>query len=127
EPTGSPGSATTVTMAQDTGRTCTQAQHHCVIAFPFPDAPFAVSSPAPPCTLASDGCRLNVVMSAYNAQAQPTDRLIVGENEPGCCGITAQDKGRVNSVRLRPVIPGPEPSGKVTTYLTSKLLVSSVP
>ena len=76
---------------------------------------------------ATGGCRLNVVLSAYNAQAQPTDRLIIGENEPGCCGITAQDKGRVNAVRLRPVVPGPAPSGQVTTYLTSKPLVTSVP
>jgi len=127
DPTGSGGSGTTVTLAQETGRTCTQAQHHCVVVFPFPDSPFQVSSPPPPCTLATGGCRLNVVLSAYNAQAQPTDRLIIGENEPGCCGITAQDKGRVNAVRLRPVVPGPAPSGQVTTYLTSKPLVTSVP
>ena len=127
DPTGSGGSGTTATLAQETGRTCTQAQHHCVIVFPFPDSPFQVSSPPPPCTLATGGCRLNVVLSAYNAQAQPTDRLIIGENEPGCCGITAQDKGRVNAVRLRPVVPGPAPSGQVTTYLTSKPLVTSVP
>jgi hypothetical protein len=125
DPSGSGGTA--VTLAQETRRTCTQAQHHCVIVFPFPDSPFQVSSPAPSCMAATDGCRLNVVVSAYNAQAQPTDRLIVGENEPGCCGITAQDKGRVNAVRLRPVVPGPEPSGSVTTYLTSNLLVTSVP
>jgi hypothetical protein len=107
-------------VAEENGRTCTQEQHHCVIVFPFPDSPSFVGP------LAS-GMRLNVVLSAYDPEADATtDRLIVGENEPGCCGITVQDKGRVNALRLRPDIPG-QPRGDVTPYQTASSLVSSVP
>ena len=113
-----------IVLAGETGRTCTQEQHHCVIVFPFPDLPSFVGP------LAS-GMRLNVVVSAYNEAAQydgvnPVNRLIIGENEPGCCGITVQDKGRVNALRLRPKTKS-EPRGAVTPYLTTDSLVSSVP
>jgi hypothetical protein len=124
DPTGSGGTATV--MAQETGRTCTHEQHHCTLVFPFPDSPFAVSPPAPPCASADGGCRLNLVISAYNPDATVgADKLIVGEDEPDCCGITKQDKGRVNAVRLRPDV-GDDPVGEVNTY-SSGPLVGSVP
>jgi len=124
DPTGSSGTA--VELAGETGRRCTHEQHHCVLVFSYPSSPFAVPS-ALPCALAADGCRLNLLLDAYSPDAQPGNVLIVGENEPGCCGITAQDKGRVNAVRLRPVVPGKEPAGQVKTYSTSTPLVNAVP
>jgi hypothetical protein len=122
DPRGSAGTA--VTLAQETGRKCTQQQHHCVIVFPFPDSPLALSPPA--CTFADGGCLLNLVVDAYSPRAQPGNVLIVGEDEPDCCGITVQDKGRVNALRLRPVVPGSEPSTGVSTE-SSGPLISSVP
>lgn len=127
DPTGSGGTA--VVLAEQAGRTCTHEQHHCVIVFPLPDSPdspFAVSPLAPPCTVAPGGCMLKLVLDAYNSGGQSGDVLIVGEDEPGCCGITKQDKGRVNAVRLRPVVAGSEPVGEVKTY-SSAPRVSSVP
>jgi hypothetical protein len=124
--TGSGGTA--IVIAQETGRTCAHEQHHCTIVFPFPDSPFSVSPPAVPCTFAEGGCRLNLVLSAYHPNATlGADKLILGEDEPDCCGITVQDKGRVNAARLDPEVPGsPEPVGAVNTY-SSGPLVSSVP
>lgn len=124
DPTGSGGTA--VVMAQEIGRTCAHEQHHCTIVFPFPDSPFAVSPPTVPCEFADSGCRLNLVLSAYNPDATlGADKLIVGEDEPDCCGITVQDKGRLNAARLRPDMGG-DPVGEVNTY-SSGPLVSSVP
>jgi hypothetical protein len=124
DPTGSGGTATV--MAQETGRRCAHEQHHCTIVFPFPDSPFAVSPPAPPCAFAGGGCRLNLVLSSYNPNATVgADKLILGEDEPDCCAITKQDKGRVNAVRLRPDVQG-DPVGAVNTY-SSGPLVGSVP
>jgi hypothetical protein len=128
--TSSATSRTGILIARQTGQTCTQEQHHCVIVFPFADSPSVVLPPAPPCLA---NCRLNVVVSAYDEAAKygkagnPVNRLIVGEDEPGCCGITVQDKGRVNALRLRPLVPGGEPQGDVRTYLATSSRVSTVP
>ncbi len=120
------GSSRTAVLLAEQARTCTHEQHHCVIVFPLPDSPFAVSPPVPPCTVEPGGCVLKLVLDAYNSGGQSGDVLIVGEDEPGCCGITKQDKGRVNAVRLRPVVAGSEPVGEVKTY-SSAPRVSSVP
>jgi hypothetical protein len=119
------GGGTAVPMAQETGRTCTHEQHHCTIVFPFPASPFTVW---PPACANPTTCNLNLVLSAYTSDPgwQSGQVLVVGEDEPGCCGITVQDKGRVNAVRLRPVVSGKEPSGQVTTYSSGRL-VSTVP
>jgi hypothetical protein len=99
-----------------------------MVVFPFPDYPsFVASSTAnPPCVVAGN-CVLKVFARAYSPDAQPSNYMIVGENEPGCCGLTAQDKGRVNAVRLRPDVAGPDPVGQVTTYSTTSQLVGRVP
>ena len=96
DPTGSNGTADV--LAQETGRTCTHEEHHCMVVFPLPTNPFVASLPGDPKCVAAGGCLLNVVTKAYSSSAQAGNRLIVGENEPGCCGLTAQDKGRVNAV-----------------------------
>lgn len=102
--------------------TCRQSlpnrQHHCVAV--FPGTAFDVSAGALACP--PTACYLNLVASAHNPEALPGDELIVGEDEPD--GTIVQDKGRVNAVRLRPIVPGPEPHGKVKTYRTSDPEVS---
>jgi len=124
--TSSDGSDGSTVLTQETGRTCTHEQHHCVIVFQFPDSPFVLLPPT---------ATLNVVLSAYappdsgytlNPDGTAPSYLIVGEDEPGCCAITVQDKGRINAVRLRPDVQG-QPAGKVTYYPPSGPLVSSVP
>ena len=117
-----------VQLDSQTGRTCTHEQHHCMVVFPFPDYPsFVASSTAnPPCVVAGN-CVLKVFARVYSPDAQPSNYMIVGDNEPGCCGLTAQDKGRVNAVRLRPDVAGPDPVGQVTTYSTTSQLVGRVP
>jgi hypothetical protein len=69
---------------------------------------------------------VNLVLSAYNAAAHAGDVLIVGEDEPDCCGIVLGDKGRVNAVRLRPDA-GLDPTEPVTTSSTDRPRVSRVP
>jgi len=69
-------------------------------------------------------CRVSLVADAYNPEAQPGDKLIVGEDEPD--GTTRQDKGRVNAIRLRPDAPGPEPVGRVTTGVARAPVVSQL-
>jgi hypothetical protein len=115
------GGEGTTPVSSQSSRTCTHTQHHCVLV--FPGSPIDVSSAAPPACLAS-ACHLNLVLSAYSASAKPGDKLIVGEDEPD--GTTVQDKGRVNGIRLRPVVSGPEPAGAVTTSFSGRR-VSSVP
>jgi hypothetical protein len=120
--TGGAG-ATPVSLLKQ--RTCVQQlpnrQHHCVIVFPH--SQLDVSAGTLACPLA--GCYLNLVANAYSAEAQPGDKVIVGEDEPD--GSTVQDKGRVNAVRLRPTAPGPEPRAKVKTLATHDLVAGSLP
>jgi hypothetical protein len=104
-------------------RTCTHQQHHCVVVFPSPASPFEVNASTAPC---APRCHVNLVLSAYNGAAQAGDVLIVGEDEPDCCGIVVGDKGRVNAVRLRPDV-GPDPTEPVTTSSTDLPRVSRVP
>jgi hypothetical protein len=70
--------------------------HHCTLV--FPDAGLDVSASGLACPLSA--CYVNLVASAWNADAQNGDKLIVGEDQPD--GSTVQDKGRINAVRLRP-------------------------
>jgi hypothetical protein len=122
-PTATGGSGTTP-ISPPREQTCRQQpdrQHHCVLVF---DGPFLdVPANAPPCALANT-CYVNLVASASNPAALDGDTLIVGEDEPD--GTIGQDKGRVNAVRLRPVISGREPAGKVQTFLRTATTVNSL-
>jgi hypothetical protein len=122
DPSATGGEGTTP-VSSLASRTCNHIQHHCVLV--FGDSAIDIDSAAPPaCTLAGS-CRLNLVVSAYDGAAKPGDKLIVGEDEPD--GTTVGDKGRVNGIRLRPVVPGPEPAGTVTTSSTTSPAAKSVP
>jgi hypothetical protein len=87
--------------------------HHCVPV--FPSTTFDVPADA-------SGLYVNLVASAWNphGDAQPGDRLIVGEDEPD--GSIVEDKGRVNAVRLRP-----DASGGTGTLSTASPLTTSLP
>src|SRR5215208_3715901 len=87
--------------------------HHCVPV--FPSTTFDVPADA-------SGLYVNLVASAWNphGDAQPGDRLIVGEDEPD--GSILEDKGRVNAVRLRP-----NASGGTGTLTTASPLTTSLP
>jgi hypothetical protein len=106
--------SSTIPISAEQQRRCGQArpdrEHHCTLVFmwPFLD----VAAPVPPCLPAS--CHVNLVASAYNPEAQPGDKLIVGEDEPD--GTTRQDKGRVNVVRLRPDAPVAESNARTRSY-----------
>jgi hypothetical protein len=110
-------------LASPDERTCTHQQHHCVVVFPAPASPFEVDASTAPC---APRCHVNLVLSAYNAAAHAGDVLIVGADEPDCCGIVVGDKGRVNAVRLRPDV-GPDPTEPVTTSSTDLPRVTRVP
>ena len=70
----------------------------------------------------ASGLYVNLVASAWNphGDAQPGDRLIVGEDEPD--GSIVEDKGRVNAVRLRP-----DARGGTGTLSTASPLTTSLP
>jgi hypothetical protein len=91
-----------ITCLQEKGN----RQHHCVIA--FSDAGLHVKDPADiPCL--PDSCHLNFVVDARNHRARHGDKLVIGGNQPS--GRIAQDKGRINVIRLR---PGSQPKAPAT-------------
>ncbi len=89
--------------------------HHCVLV--FPSTTFDVPSGA-------QGRYVNLVASAWSPQseAQPGDRLLVGENEPD--GSILGDKGRVNAIRLR---PDPNAVGTVQTLSSTTPVATNLP
>ena len=89
--------------------------HHCVLV--FPSTTFDVPSGA-------QGRYVNLVASAWSPQseAQPGDRLLVGENEPD--GSILGDKGRVNAIRLR---PDPNAVGTVKTLSSTTPVATNLP
>ena len=95
-------------------------EHHCMLVLMFPFLDLSTPLQCMPST-----CRVNLVADAYSRQAQPGDKLIVGEDEPD--GTTKQDKGRVNAIRLRPDAPGPEPEGRVTSRVIKTPVVNQLP
>ena len=89
--------------------------HHCVLV--FPSTPFDIPSGV-------QGGYVNLVASAWNSHgdAQPGDRLLVGENEPD--GSILGDKGRVNAVRLH---PDPSAVGTVQTLSSTTPVTTNLP
>jgi hypothetical protein len=68
----------------------------------------------PPCPAAE--CRINVVLSAHNANAQDGNLLAIGGTPPS--GDISQDRGRVNAIVYRPAgqpRPRPETTRDVRT------------
>lgn len=100
-------------------RTCRQAppdrEHHCVTVFPGASLP--IDRGQLPCAPAS--CYLNLVVGAYNPQAQPEQRLIIGEDEPD--GTVVGDKGRLNAIRFSPGDQLAVPPQVTTTPQTTAL------
>jgi hypothetical protein len=79
-------------------------EHHCVLT--FKNGGVRVGSQGPPCPPAE--CRINVVLSAHNPQAQSGDLLVIGGLPPS--GEVSQDRGRVNAIVYRPADqPRPKP------------------
>jgi hypothetical protein len=81
--------------------TCTQSQpnrnHHCVLV--IDDGLLAVGDAGKlPCN--AETCHLNLVLSAYDRNARPGDKLVVGADSGG--RSVNGDKGRVNFARFRP-------------------------
>ena len=71
-------------------------EHHCVIT--FTDGGMRVGPGGPPCPPAK--CRINVVLSASNPNAQSGHLLVIGGMPPS--GEISQDRGRVNAIVYRP-------------------------
>jgi hypothetical protein len=108
-------------------RTCLQQrpnrEHHCVLV--FRDGALDVPDEAPPALpCPRDGCYVNLVVSVHHPDAQSGQKLIIGEDEPD--GTIVQDKGRINAVRLRPIVRGPEPVGEVRTFLQDEPMVGEL-
>ena len=79
-------------------------EHHCVMT--FTDGGMRVGQQGPPCLPAE--CRINVVLSAHNANAQDGQLLAIGGTPPS--GDISQDRGRVNAIVYRPANqPKPKP------------------
>jgi hypothetical protein len=115
-------SSSAITGAPITGvleRRCRQQlpyrHHHCTLV--FPSTTFDVPS-------GDQGRYVNLVASGWSPQgeAQPGDRLLVGENEPD--GSILGDKGRVNAVRLR---PDPSAVGTVQTLSSTAPVTTNLP
>jgi hypothetical protein len=87
-------------------------EHHCVIT--FTGGGMRVGPHGPPCPAAE--CRINVVLSAHNANAQDGNLLAIGGTPPS--GDISQDRGRVNAIVYRPAgqpRPRPETTRDVRT------------
>jgi hypothetical protein len=79
-------------------------EHHCVITHTAGGT--RVGSSGPPCPPAE--CRINVVLSAHNRNAQDGNLLAIGGTPPS--GEISQDRGRVNAIIYRPAgQPRPDP------------------
>jgi hypothetical protein len=119
------GGPETAAFSAPKQRKCVQQlphrQHHCVVT--YQGLAIDVAGGGPPCMAV--GCHLNLVMRAHHPDAGPDDRLIVGEDEPD--GSIVQDKGRLNAVRLRPVVEGPEPPEQVKTFTIDVPEVEALP
>jgi hypothetical protein len=90
-------------------------EHHCVIT--FTGGGMRVGPQGPPCLPAE--CRINVVLSAHNPNAQNGNLLAIGGTPP--TGEVSQDRGRVNAIVYRPA-DQPRPSPETTKDLrTSRL------
>ena len=90
-------------------------EHHCVIT--FTKGGMRVGSGGPPCLPAE--CRINVVLSAHNPNAQNRHLLAIGGTPPS--GEISQDRGRVNAIVFRPA-DQPRPRPETTKNLrTSRL------
>ena len=87
-------------------------EHHCVIT--FTNGGMRVEQGGPSCPVAE--CRINVVLSAHNPNAQSGHLLAIGGTPPS--GDIAQDRGRVNAIVYRPANqrrPAPETTQNLRT------------
>lgn len=90
-------------------------EHHCVVTFTRGGT--RIGPNGPPCPPAE--CRINVVLSAHNANAQDGNLLAIGGTPPS--GDISQDRGRVNAIIFRPAgQPLPEPE-RTKDLRTSRL------
>ena len=71
-------------------------EHHCVIT--HANGGVRIGAEGPPCPPAK--CRINVVLSAHNRNAQDNNLLAIGGTPPS--GEISQDRGRVNAIVFRP-------------------------
>ena len=88
-------------------------EHHCVIT--FPRGGMRVGPQGPPCP--PEECRINVVLSASNPNAQRGHLLAIGGTPPS--GEIAQDRGRVNAILYRPA-GQPRPKPETTQNLRTR-------
>jgi len=79
------------------GKPLRSRQHHCVIVFKHASLRLTRRATLP-CRPRS--CRINLVLDAHSRHARRGDKLVIGNNRP--TGKIAQDKGRINAIRLRP-------------------------
>ena len=98
--TGGPGALRLGAPERDE---CTQRhpqyEHHCVLT--FERAGVAVSNNRLPCPL--DACFVNLVADAHSERARNGDVLPIGGLKPN--GEIPQDRGRINAIRYRGVLP----------------------
>jgi len=101
--------------------TCTQKrpqyEHHCVLV--FTQDGFEIGDPSRlPCAL--DDCHINLVADVHHPRASAGDLLMVGGQRP--TGKIPQDRGRINAVRYRDVLPS-----EFRTTATQRLHRGSLP
>ena len=110
------GGGKAVRLTKEKRHTCLgrnpHREHHCVIT--FTQGGTRVGPGGPPCPPAK--CRINVVLSASNPNAQSGHLLAIGGTPPS--GEISQDRGRVNAIVYRPADqdrPKPETTRNLRT------------
>ena len=104
---GVTGGRRAVSLARPESVHCAQRRphrnHHCVLTFQH--ARKRVSDPtALPCP--ADRCFVNLVVAAYNPEAQPGNVIVIGADRPD--GSILQDKGRLSVVLSKPGSAAPQ-------------------
>ena len=94
------GGENVVRLTREKRHTCLgrnpHREHHCVIT--FTQGGMRVGADGPPCP--PKQCRINVVLSASNPNAESGHLLAIGGTPPS--GEISQDRGRVNAIVYRP-------------------------
>jgi len=94
------GGANAVRLTREKSHVCLgrnpHREHHCVVT--HTSGGMRVGPQGPPCP--ANECRINVVLSAHNPNAQPGNLVAIGGTPPS--GEISQDRGRVNAIVYRP-------------------------
>jgi len=93
-------------LSTTTKKLCKQRRpnrnHHCTLVIPNTETVISdlASLPCP-----ADACYVNMILGASHKKAKPTNRVVLGADNPD--GSVKKDKGRLNVVQTRATVPAP--------------------